>query len=282
MRQGHATCSGGLLGLLLALSCNARDAVESEPAPLRVATSNSLQHSGLFVELATAFSDQTNQVVQPLFVGSGQALAMGRAGKADLVLVHARPMEDAFVSDGYGVNRRDVMYSEYWIVGPPTDPAGIGGLSSAIEALVRLSHAREPFLSRGDDSGNHMREVDLWSLASVERDADWYRRLGTGMLETLTQASMLGAYALVDRPTYLVNQSHLNLKVLVQGDTRLHNPYGVIAVNPIRLSGTNYAAAIAFLDFLTSSTAQAIIADFGRAEYGASLFSPAGGAKDQD
>jgi len=207
---------------------------------------------------------------------------MGRAGQADLVLVHARALEDAFVSEGYGINRRDVMYSEYVIVGPPSDPAGIGGLSSAVEALGRLSRARAPFVSRGDASGNQTRELELWSLASVEPDPAWYQSLGAGMLETLTRASALGAYALADRPTYLVNQSRLELKVLVRGDSRLHNAYGVIAVNPTRVKDTHYAGAAAFIDFLTSSSARAIIAEFGRAEFGAPLFSPLGGTKEKD
>jgi tungstate transport system substrate-binding protein len=137
-------------------------------------------------------------------------------------------------------------------------------------------------VSRGDDSGNQARELELWSLASVELDAAWYQSLGAGMLETLTRASVLGAYALADRPTYLVHQSALDLKVLVRGDSRLHNAYGVIAVNPTRVKGTHYAGAAAFIDFLTSSSARAIITEFGRAEFGESLFSPLGGAKDND
>jgi tungstate transport system substrate-binding protein len=270
------------LGLLLLQSCRARAPLESEPPSLRVATSHSLEQSGLFAALSTAYERQTNQRVQPSFVGSGEALKMGRAGTVDVVFVHARPLEDAFIAEGYGINRRDVMYSEYVIVGPPSDPVTIGGLSSAVEALVRLSRARALFLSRGDDSGNHTRELDLWKLSHVEPDGPWYQRVGAGMLETLERASQLGAYVLADRPTYIVNESRLNLKVLVRGDTRLHNPYGVIAVNPMRVPGANYAGAISFIDFISSAPAQIIIAEFGRAEYGTPLFSPSGNTQDGD
>jgi tungstate transport system substrate-binding protein len=268
--------------LMLGAGCEGRAPLAPAPPPLRIATSHSLEQSGLFAALSEAYVGQTNQRLQPWFVGSGEALAMGRAGKVDVVLVHARPLEDAFVADGYGINRLDVMYSEYVIVGPHSDPAGIGGLSSAVEALARLSRAQVPFLSRGDDSGNHARERDLWTLAHVEPHGPWYQSLEAGMVETLARASSLGAYVLADQPTYVVNESRFSLKVLVRGDTRLHNPYGVIAVNPTRVEGTNYAGAISFIDFISSASARAIIAEFGRLEYGAPLFSPWGSTKDSD
>jgi tungstate transport system substrate-binding protein len=270
------------LGLALTAACEGRAPLTSEPPPLRIATSHSLEQSGLFAALSEAYVHETNQRLQPSFVGTGEALAMGRAGQVDVVLVHARPLEDAFIADGYGINRRDVMYSEYVIVGPPSDPVGIGGLSSAVEALARVSQAQVPFLSRGDDSGNHARELDLWTLAHVQPRGGWYQSIDAGMLEALTRASTLGAYALADQPTYVVNESQLSLKVLVRGDARLHNPYGVIAVNPMRVKGTNYSGAISFIDFVSSAPAQAIIAEFGREEYGTPLFSPWGGMKDSD
>ncbi|MEY2932287.1 MAG: hypothetical protein RL033_3036 [Pseudomonadota bacterium] len=263
-----------LVGFLVLLSCKAGNSAQSPPPPLRVATSYSLEDSGLFAAISDKFTRQTNRAVQPFFVGTGEGLGLGRAGKVDLAWVHSRPQEDAFIVEGYGLNRRDVMFSEYVIVGPPSDPALIGGLSSAVEAFGALARGQAPFVSRADDSGNHTRELSLWKLASVEPEAPWYIALHAGMLPALRHASERGAYVLADLPTYIINQKELQLKVLVRGDTRLHNPYGIVAVNPSRMSGTDYAGAMAFIDFVTSPSVQALIADFGRAQYGASLFQP--------
>lgn len=245
--------------------------------PLRVATSASLEHSELFEALAQEFQRQTRKALKPSFVGTGQALATARSGAMDVVWVHSRVSEDAFVAEGYGINRRDVMYSEYVIVGPPDDPARIRGLVSAVGAFLALSQAAAPFVSRGDESGNHDREREIWKLAGVEPGPPWYTRLGAGMWPTLEQASVRGAYALTDLPTYIVNRQNLRSVVLVQGDERLQNRYAVIAVNPMRVSAVDYTGAMDFIDFLTSPLAQELIGDHGRAAYGLSLFVPSGG-----
>lgn len=257
----------------LALSCRG-GAAPAEPPALRLATSYSLEDSGLFAALAPRFTRQTEQRLEPHFVGTGEALNMGRTGEADVVWVHSRVAEDAFIAEGYGLNRRDVMYSEYAIVGPPSDPAKLDGQSAAVEALSQLVRAGGRFVSRGDKSGNRTRELRLWKLAGIEPEGTWYTSLGAGMLPTLIHASEQRAYALTDLPTYLVNKDRLDLKVLVRGDARLRNQYAVIAVNPTRVSGTRFAGAMAFIDFITSPETQAFIADFGRAEYGAPLFTP--------
>jgi tungstate transport system substrate-binding protein len=265
------------LAALLGSSCLSSNGDGAPEQPLRVATSTSLEHSGMFAAVAEEFEQTTQRALTKAFVGTGRALALGRSGAADVVLVHSRVSEDAFVAEGYGINRRDVMYSEYVIVGPPNDPARIRGLESAVDAFHKLAGAKNQFVSRGDDSGNHDRERELWKLAGLEPQGPWYEPLDAGMWVTLKRASDSGAYALSDLPTYVVNRDKLRMSILVGGDERLKNRYAVIAVNPTRVSPVDYSGAMDFVDFLTSPAARALIGDFGRAEYGLPLFLPAGG-----
>jgi tungstate transport system substrate-binding protein len=269
--------ASALFAALLALSCLPGKGDGAPPRALRVATSASLEHAGLFEVLAREFEGRTHRTLRPSFVGTGQALALGRSGAADVVWVHSRVSEDAFVAEGYGINRRDVMHSDYVIVGPPEDPARIGGLVSAVDAFLAISKGNAAFVSRGDESGNHDRERAIWKLAGVEPSAPWYTALGAGMWATLEQASERGAYALSDLQTYVVNRGKLRSLILVRGDERLQNRYAVIAVNPARVSAVDYSGAMEFVDFLTSPAAQELIAGYGRAEYGTSLFVPSGG-----
>jgi len=220
------------------------------------------------------FTTRTQRTLAPSFVGSGEALERAAAGQADVVWTHARPSEDAFVMQGNGINRRDVMYSEFVIVGPASDPAQIKGSLSAVEALLRVARAGAPFISRGDQSGTHVRELALWKLAAVEPEPSWHTSLHAGMVGTLTRASERGAYTLVDLPTFLVHEQLLALQVLLRGDTRLHNPYGIIAVNPARFPDTDYDGAMAFIDFVTSPAGQDLIRDYGRERFGTLLFHP--------
>jgi len=256
---------------LLLLGCRA---ASDKPSVVRLATSSSLRDSGLYAALAPVFERETKQTLQPSFSGTGEALALARAGQADVVWVHSRAAEDTFVSEGYGLNRRDVMHSEYVIVGPAADPAQIKGLESSVDALTQIARGRAAFASRGDDSGNHARERDLWRLTGVEPTEPWYTVLHAGMLPTLQHASERGAYALTDVATFVVNQQRLQLEVLVRGDARLENRYAVIAVNPAKLGGVNYEGAMAFIDFVTSDATRTLISDFGRSAYGTSLFIP--------
>jgi tungstate transport system substrate-binding protein len=241
---------------------------------LRLAGTYAVEEPGLFSVLSPEFSARTQLELAPTFVGTGEALNLARHGQADVVWCHSRADEDAFISEGYGINRRDVMYSEFVVVGPSADPAQIAGSSSAVEAFAWLSRVRAPFVSSGDQSGTHSRELALWKLAGVEPDPSWHASLHAGTLATLREASKRGAYAFTDLPTFLIHEQQLALKVLVRGDSRLHNPYGVIAVNPDRFPDCDYEGAMAFIDFLTSEAGQQLIADYGRKRFGTPLFHP--------
>ena len=266
---------GALWGLMVGLGCRAPDDSSVVPqSPLRLASTHSFEESGLFAVVSQEFTARTQRTLAASFAGSGEALEEAKQGRADVVWVHSRRSEDAFVVEGYGINRRDVMYSEFVIVGPPSDPAKIAESGSAVEALLRLSHARARFVSRGDESGTHVRELSLWKLAEVEPEPSWYKRLHAGMVATLTEASEEGAYTLSDLPTFLMNQAPLALKILVRGDARLRNPYGVIAVNPTQLPGTDYGGAMSFIDFVTSSVGQDLIRDYERERFGTVMFHP--------
>jgi tungstate transport system substrate-binding protein len=279
-RQYHElrVLSLALLGASSALGCAPRTGDGAPAEPLRVATSASLQHSGLFESLAARFEASMGRALRPSFVGTGQALALARSGQTDVVWVHSRASEDAFVAEGYGINRRDVMHSDYVILGPADDPARIGGLASAVDAFLAISQAGAPFVSRGDESGNHDRERAIWKLCEVEPGAPWYTALGAGMWATLEQASGRGAYALSDLQTYVVNRAKLRSIILVRGDERLQNRYAVIAVNPTRVATVDFSGAMDFVDFVTSPPGRDLIADYGRQEYGVALFVPAEGA----
>lgn len=242
--------------------------------PLRVGTASSLQDSGLCAAVAAAFSARAQLERAATCVGMRDPVAAAKDGQVDLLWLQSRAHEDAFVADGYGINRRDIMYGEFVIVGPRSDPAGIGRADSAVHALGLLSDARARFVTRGDQSGAHLRERSLWKLARVEPDPAWYWSVDASMVPTLQRASELGAYALADLPTFLLYREGLELKIWVQGDPRLQSGYGAMAVNPLRVSGTDYAASMAFIEFLTSPPAQALIGEFGRERYGTSLFHP--------
>ena len=259
---------------LFVLACRGADPADLPRPALRLVTTYTLEESGIFSELSRAFSAQTGRPLAPVFVGSGDALERGKAGQADVVWCHSRASEDAFVSEGYGINRRDVMYSEFVLVGPRSDPAEIAGSDSAVAALAQLSRVHAAFISRGDQSGTHVRELSLWKQANLTPDPAWYTSLHAGMLDTLEEASKRHAYALSDLPTFLTHEQGLALSVLVRGDSRLHNPYGVIAVNPDRFPESDYEGAMAFIDFVTSEAGQTLIADYGRERFGTPLFHP--------
>ncbi|MEE8442401.1 MAG: substrate-binding domain-containing protein, partial [Dehalococcoidia bacterium] len=205
---------------------------------LVLATTTSTADSGLLDDILLPFEAANDVRVEVLAVGTGQALALGERGDADLILVHDRAREDNFVAQGYGVSRYDVMYNDFVVIGPPDDPAGIGSSSNAVDAFVGIARAGEAgeavFVSRGDSSGTHSKELQAWETAGIEPSGEWYRETGQGMGSTLTVADEMGAYTLVDRGTYLSREEGLALAILVEGDTLLFNPYGIIAVNPER------------------------------------------------
>ncbi len=245
-----------LPALWLPLQCGASEAL------LRLATTTTTASSGLLDYLLPRFSEQTSIPVRTIVVGSGKALRLGRDGEVDVLLVHARTAEDAFIAAGHGINRRDIMYNDFVLVGPATDPAGIGDGSSASDVMQRLHAAAHPFVSRGDDSGTHLRELELWRQAGREPAGGWYREVGQGMGKTLQIANQMDAYTLVDRATWLAQRSRLEIKLLFESEPALRNPYGIIAVNPARHSGINHAAAGRLIDWLTSAPVQQLIAGY--------------------
>ena len=231
---------------------------------IRVASTTSTEASGLFDHLLPKFTALTGIRVRVIAVGTGQALRLARRGDADVLLVHHRPSEEAFVREGYGLRRHPLMYNDFVIVGPDGDPAGIRGLSDAVAALTRIRKARAVFLSRGDDSGTHRRERSLWRTAGIapSERAGWYREIGAGMGRTLNTAAAMPAYTLVDRGTWLSFGNRGPLRLLVQGDRRLRNPYGVIAVNPEKHRHVKAKAALRFVAWLVSPAGQRAIAGF--------------------
>jgi tungstate transport system substrate-binding protein len=227
-----------------------------------LASTTSTESSGLFRHLLPAFTAATGIEVRVVAVGTGQAIRLARNGDADVLLVHHPESERQFVADGHGVERVPVMHNDFVLVGPAQDPAGIRGSRDAAAALARIAASRHPFASRGDHSGTHMVELELWDAAGVEPGGSWYRETGSGMGATLNVASAMDAYALADRGTWLSFGNRARLEILVEGDERLQNPYGVILVNPARHAHVRAAAGQAFIDWLTSAPGQARIASF--------------------
>jgi tungstate transport system substrate-binding protein len=247
---------------------------------LILASTTSTRDSGLMDVLIPIFEQETGYTVKAVYVGSGAAMAMGQQGNADVLLVHSPAAEVTFMSGNYGINRMLVMHNDFIIVGPASDPAGIKGMTSAVDALKRIIDCGTNFYSRGDNSGTDALEKSLWKKAGVivadnsTSNPDWYIEggTGTGMLDLLRIASERDGYTITDRATYLANKSVLALDILVQGDPVLLNIYHVIQVNPALFPNVNSAGAKAFADFMVSEEAQKIIAEYGIDKYGQPLF----------
>lgn len=260
-----------------------------QPAPTReviLATTTSTQDSGLLDVLLPAFERKTGFIVKPIAVGTGQALAYGERGEADVLLVHAPDAEKGLVDSGAAFNRRLVMHNDFIIVGPPEDPAKIKGMTSAADAFRAIARAGAIFVSRGDDSGTHKMELALWKKAGIVPGAapggKWYQEAGAGMGQTLSIASEKAGYTLTDRATYLATRKVLNLGILVEGDRALVNVYHVMQVNPERFPAVNGPGGRAFVEFMVSPEAQEIIRSFGMEVFGEPLFFPdAGKSEDQ-
>ena len=255
--------------LAFALALLVPGMVWAQPPSITVASTTSTEQSGLFGHILPLFTQKTGIEVKVVALGTGQALEVGRRGDADVVLVHDRASEERFVADGFATERREVMYNDFVIVGPGADPAGIAGSADAAAALAKIAAARAPFASRGDDSGTHKAERRFWKAAGVDATrlegagaGDWYRSTGSGMGPTLNTAAGMNAYTLADRGTWLSFANRQDLTVLVEGDERLFNPYGVMVVNPDRHPHVNAAAARRFVDWLVSPEGQAAIAGF--------------------
>ena len=273
--------------LALALAACAPAAPESAPAPanpnLILATTTSTQDSGLLDVLVPLFEGQTGYVVQTVAVGTGAALKMGEEGNADVLLVHAPAAEKALMEAGWGKDRLLVMHNDFVIVGPASDPAGIKGTGTSVEALQKIADAGANFITRGDDSGTHKMELSLWGMTAADpKGKAWYVDSGQGMGATLTIASEKQGYTLTDRATYLANKENLELEILVEGDATLLNVYHVITVNPDKWPKSNYEGALAFANFMTGAETQALIGEFGVDQFGQPLFFPDADKTDAD
>lgn len=240
----------------------------AEQAPERyitVASTTSTESSGLFGHLLPIFRAKTGIAVRVVALGTGQALDVARRGDADVVFVHDQEAEEKFLAEGFGVARQDVMYNDFVLVGPQADPAKVAGSKDVAAALKRIQSAQAPFVSRGDRSGTHAAELRLWADAGVDLGASkgpWYRETGSGMGAALNTASAMDAYVLSDRGTWLAFTNRGSLSILVEGDERLFNQYGVMLVNPARHPHVKHADAQAFVDWLVSAKGQAAIAAF--------------------
>ncbi|BDG02064.1 substrate-binding domain-containing protein [Anaeromyxobacter oryzae] len=280
MRPGSSLA---LAVLALGAALGAPPALAADPAKAVIlATTTSTQDSGLLDVLIPAFEKRTGYFVKTISVGSGQALAMGRKGEADVLLVHSPADEEKLMQDGFGVNRQLVMHNDFVIVGPPEDPAGIRAARTAREAFARIAAARALFLSRGDSSGTHAKEKGLWKAAAIDPEAQsWYQQTGLGMGDTLNVAAEKGGYTLADRGTFLARNkaSPLRLAILLQGEAKLLNVYHVIEVNPARWPRVNAAGARAFAEFVVSAAAQELIGRFGVDRVGSPLFFPDAGKR---
>lgn len=232
---------------------------------ITVASTTSTEQSGLFGHLLPRFTAKTGIEVRVVALGTGQALKLGERGDADVVFVHDRPAEEAFLKAGFGVHRRDVMYNDFIVVGPKADPARIAGGKDVVAAFKTIAAAKAPFVSRGDDSGTHKAELRLWQDAGVDlatARGPWYRETGSGMGPALNTAAGMDAYILADRGTWLNFKNRGTLGIVVEGDARLFNQYGVMLVNPARHPHVKVAQGRAFMDWLTSGEGQQAIADY--------------------
>ena len=229
---------------------------------ITVASTTSTENSGLFGHILPIFQAETGIEVRVIAQGTGQALETGRRGDADVVFVHARAQEEKFVAEGWGVQRFDVMYNDFVIVGPAEDPAGLKAAAGAADAMAKIAASGASFASRGDDSGTHTAEKNLWKAAGIEPAGAWYLSTGSGMGATLNTAAQVPAYALTDRGTWLSFQNRGPLEVVFEGDAVLFNPYGIILVNPAKHPSVKAAEGQAFIDWIVSDAGRAAIASF--------------------
>ncbi|MBO6894627.1 MAG: extracellular solute-binding protein [Roseibium sp.] len=247
------------------LNAIAATPVLSDEQFIIVQSTTSTQNSGLFDEILPEFTEATGIEVRVVAVGTGQAIRNATNGDGDVLLVHSRPAEEKFVSDGFGVSRSDVMYNDFVIVGPPSDPAGIAGSTDAVAALKRIAQTGSPFASRGDDSGTHKAEMRLWQDAgidAIDASGGWYRETGSGMGATLNTGTGMGAYVLTDRATWIAFGNKADHRIVVEGDPKLFNQYGVILVSPEKHPHVKTEQGQQFIDWLLSGNGQKAIADF--------------------
>ncbi|UIF87052.1 substrate-binding domain-containing protein [Cupriavidus sp. UYPR2.512] len=235
----------------------------AQAGELKLATTTSTENSGLLKYLLPRFEKKAGVTVKVIAVGSGKAMKMGEMGDVDVLLVHARKMEDAFIAAGYGVNRRDVMYNDFIVVGPASDPAGVKGGKDVLAGFRKLAGSGSKFISRGDNSGTDVMEKDYWKQLGIEpKGQPWYINAGLGMGEVLTMAAQMPAYTLSDRATYGAYRAKTGLAIAIEGDPKMFNPYGIIAVNPAKHPGINHADAMKLVEWITSKEGQDAIGGY--------------------
>ena len=257
--------------------------IQAQQKTVILATTTSTQDSGLLDVLLPMFEKQTGYFVKTIAVGSGQAMAMGQKGEADVLLVHSPAAEQKFMADGFGVNRKLVMHNDYIIVGPADDPAKIKGMKSTPESFKKIASAAGLFLSRGDNSGTNAKEKEVWKAAGINPEGQkWYQQTGLGMGQTLNVANEKDGYTLADRGTYLSLKKNLELDILMEGDAILLNIYHVIEVNPTKWPKVNVGGAKAFSDFMVAKATQDVIKTYGVEKFGAALFFPDAGKKEEE
>jgi len=272
-----------VLGIVTLLLVSGGTPVQAQEKTVILATTTSTQDSGLLDVLIPIFEKKTGYFVKTIAVGSGQAMAMGQKGEADVLLVHSPAAEEKFVAEGFGINRRLIMHNDYIIVGPSEDPAKIKGLKSASESFKRIASAKALFLSRADKSGTHSKEMDIWKKAGLNPEGEkWYQQTGLGMGQTLNVTAEKKGNTLADRGTYLALKKNLGLDILVEGDAILLNIYHVIEVNPAKWPKVNVPGGKAFADFMVSNETQGIIKTFGVDKFGSPLFFPDAGKKEEE
>lgn len=272
--RGHVRAALAALAVCVALLAVACGTVGEGRRPVILAATTSTQDSGLLDVLVPAFESDTGWPVRTIAVGSGQAIALGRRGEADVVLAHSPAAERVLMRDGVARARRLVMVNDFVLVGPRADPARVAGASPS-DALAAIARRRAPFVSRGDESGTHVFERELWARAGVRPRAPWYQETGQGQSATLRVAAERGGYALSDRATYLATGADQELRIVVEGGRELANPYHVIDLTRRAGDRVNAAGARALSDWLVGPRAQALIGAFGRSQHGRALFEPA-------
>ncbi len=263
-----------LIMVLCFAACGGEESkTDAENLVIRMATTTSVDNSGLLQYLFPYFEKATGYKVEHQAVGTGDAIKLAKDGNADLILVHAKASEEEFIAGGYGVERIPFMYNYFVIVGPADDPAGIKDSANAAEAFAKIKASGSPFISRGDDSGTHKAELKIWGENAPDAEKDeWYISAGKGMGASLTMASEMGAYCLTDKATYLSMKDNLELDIIIEESEDMKNTYSVIACNPDKLEGLNTEGAKAFIEWITGDEASALIAKYGKEQYGEALF----------
>jgi tungstate transport system substrate-binding protein len=247
---------------ILSISILLIGTIYAEPIHLKLATTSSTENSGLLDKLLPPFEEKYNIKVDVIAVGTGKAITLGENGDVDILFVHAREAEDKFIQDEYGVNRRDVMYNDFIVLGPSSDPAKIKEEKSVVSALTKIANQQVFFVSRGDASGTDVKEKSLWQIANITPDEAWYMEAGQVMGATLQIANEKQAYVLCDRGTFIAYKNKIELVILSEGDPLLFNPYGVIAVNPDRFPHVKYMEAMQLIAWVTSIEGQKIIREY--------------------